>query len=225
MANLWRGCIVALEACCLTGCAIEPATQAVVDAYRVIRSEGVVQQPAAGLNPDFSYLRVQVGTREVFLALGYVDQLPDGPVHVWYSADGDVLRLRDGRVVGATMKSGTDWLNVSFAQLPSWETVGDQAVFERVRDVSPGYRYGIREKMLIRHIAPPDNSQLRLIPASSLSWFEEAVQGVGAIPPARYAVSTDGRDSAHRVVYGEQCLSNEYCFSWQSWQPSREGAP
>lgn len=226
MFSMFRGCLLALLAC-LTGCAVEPASQAMVDAYRLMRSEGAAQQSAARLNPNFRYLRVQIGEREVFMALGYVDQLPDGPVQVWYSAEADVLRLRDGRVVGATMKSGTDWLSVTFAHLPSWEAVGSQAmfdrvVFDRVRDVSPGYRYGIKENLLIRRIAPPDDSQLKLVPASALSWFEETVQGDTSGRPARYAVSLDG--AAHRVVYAEQCLSSEYCFSWQSWPSSGKGA-
>lgn len=222
MAASGKGCVLALFAC-LAGCAVEPASQAMVDAYRLMRSGGAAQQSAVGLNPNFRYLRVQIGEREVFMALGYVDQLPDGPVQVWYSADADVLRLRDGRVVGATMKSGTDWLSVTFAQLPSWEAVKSQAVFDRHRDVSLGYRYGIKEKMLIRRIAPPDDSQLKLVPASTLSWFEETVQGDTSGRPARYAVSLDGA-GAHRVVYAEQCLSSEYCFSWQSWPSSGKGA-
>jgi len=223
MAGLCRGCLLALAAG-LAGCAVEPASQAVVDAYRLIRSEGAAQQSAAELNPNFRYLRVQIGKREVFMVLGYVDLLPDGPVQVWYSADADVLRLRDGRVVGATMKSGTDWLSVTFAHLPSWEAVGSQAVFDRARDESPGYRYGIKEKLLIRRIAPPDDSRLQFVPASSLTWFEETVQGDTSGHPARYAVSLDGRDGTHQVIYAEQCLSSEYCFSWQSWPPSGKGA-
>lgn len=199
------------------GCAVEPATQALMDAYKL--NSGGAGTQAGGLNPRFSYLRVQVGEREVFLALGYVDQLADGPVQVWYSSDGDVLRLRDGRVVGVITKYGPDWLGVSFARLPRWGTFGERAEFERVRDARPGYRYGIREKMLIRRISPPDNSQLRLISPSSLSWFEEVVQGASDMPAARYAVGADGL-----VVYAEQCLTDEYCFSWQSWPSSGKGA-
>jgi hypothetical protein len=215
-------CSVFALAACLAGCAVEPASQAMMDAYRLVRSEGGTQSSVRGVNPDFNYLRVQVGARELFMVLGYVDQTPDGPVQVWYSANADVLRLRDGRLVGATMKTGTDWLAVSFSHLPSWNAVGSQAAFERVRDVSPGYRYGIKEKMLIRRIAPPDDSRLQLVPPSSLSWFEEVVQGDVAVRPARYAVSLDGVGT-HHVVYAEQCLSSEFCFSWQNWPSSKKG--
>lgn len=204
---------------CLSGCAVNPASQAMIDAYRVIRSEEVY---APRPNPNFDYLRVQVEEREFFMVLGSVDQAPDGPVHVWHDANRDVLRLRDGRVVGATLKTGTNWLAVSFAHLPRWEAVDSQVTFERSRDVSPGYQYGIKEKVLIRRIAPPDDTQLQRVPASSLTWFEETVQGAADARPARYAVSlNDG--GAHRVVYAEQCLSSEFCFSWQSWPSSNKG--
>lgn len=203
----------------LGGCAVESASQAVVDAYRLIHSEGSAAQHE--LNPKLSYLRVQTGGREVFMALGYIDATPDGPVDVWYSAEADVLRLRDGRVAGAIMKTGTNWLTVSFSDLPRWDAVGHQAQFERIRDVSPGYRYGIHEKMLIRLIEPPTDTQLKNISASSLVWFEETVQG-GSDRPARYAVRL-ASPGTHRVIYAEQCLSSEYCFSWQDWPNSSKG--
>jgi hypothetical protein len=97
-------------------------------------------------------------------------------------------------------------------------------MFERARDLSPGYRYGIREKMLIRRIAPPDDTQLRLLPPSSLTWFEEVVQGGEDEQPARYAVNLNRRDGMHRVVYAEQCLSSDLCFSWQRWPSPGKGA-
>ncbi len=206
----------------LSGCSIEPTSRAMLDAYRVINPESASVQTEPRLNPNFSYLRVQVDEREFFMVLGAVESAQDGPVQVWYDASRDVLRLRDGRVVGATLKTGTNWLAVSFTHLPRWEAVVSQVAFDRSRDVSPGYQYGIKEKMLIRRVSPPDDSNLRLIPASSLAWFEESVQGDADARPARYAVSLDG-GGTHQVVYAEQCLSSEFCFSWQIWPSSKKG--
>lgn len=208
---------------CLSGCAIDPTTTAVADAYRVLSSGGEHQSDRE-LNPNFKYLRVQIDDREVFMALGYVDQTPEGPVEVWYSSEADVLRLRDGRVVGATLKKGPDWSAVAFSHLPTWSAVREQAEFVRTRDLSPGYRYGIREKILIRRIETPDDTQLKVIPASSLTWFEEDVQGEAGIRPARYGVKLQG-GAGHQVVYAEQCLSETLCFSWQSWPYSSKGKP
>lgn len=213
-------CALAL---CLFGCASDPTTLAVTDAYRVLSSGGV-RQSDRELNPDFKYLRVQIDDREVYMALGYVDQTPSGPVEVWYSAEADTLHLRNGRLVAATLKNGPDWSAVAFTHLPAWDAVAEHAEFVRTHDESPGYRYGIRENIVIRRIATPSDSQLKIIPASSLTWFEEDVQGDTNNRPARYGVKLQEL-AGHQVVYAEQCLSKELCFSWQSWPYSSKGAP
>ncbi|MDX8379213.1 MAG: YjbF family lipoprotein [Gallionella sp.] len=202
----------------LAGCAVEPATQAILDAYQIIGSQDALPQPK--LNPKLSYLRVAIAGRVAFMVLGYVDSTPQGSVEVWYSAEGDVLKLRDGRVVGVSLKRGVNWLSVTFAHLPKWDAIGDQASFERTHDESPGYRYGIKEKMMIRRINPPEDTQLKRVPVSSLVWYEESVEGGGVGRPSRYAL---GRDDAHQVVYAEQCLTSKFCFSWQRWPYNHKG--
>ena len=206
----------------LTGCTADPASQALEDAFHQIRAERSSSHTTSELNPNFRYLRVQIGNREVFMALGYVDKDSDGPIEVWYSGTGEVLRLRDGRLIGATMSIGTDWLSVSFTHLPRWDKVGSQATFERSRDISPGYQYGIKEKMIVRLIPQPNDTQLQLIPASSLTWFEERAVGNSVLPPARYGVNMTV--DSPQVVYAEQCLSKDLCFSWQRWTAVKESA-
>ena len=213
-------CTLAL---CLVGCAGDPTTLALSDAYRIWTTGGV-RQSDRELSPGFKYLRVQVDDRELYMALGYVDQTPSGPVEVWYSSDADVLHLRNGRLVGATLKSGPDWSAVAFTHLPAWDAIGDHAEFVRRHDESPGYRYGILDNIEIRRIATPDDTQLKVIPASSLTWFEEDVKGDSSVRPARYGVNLHGV-AGHQVVYAEQCLSQALCLSWQSWPYSSKGMP
>ena len=201
----------------LTGCAVEPATQAVLDAYKLQRADGA--ESAGSLNPNYKYLRVQIDDRVSFMAQGYVDPSPEGPVEVWYSTDRNVLKLLNGRIVGVTIKSGVDWSAVSFSHLPPWNELGERAVFERTRDVSPGYNYGIRESMLIRRIPPPTDTNLKIVPASALIWYEETVQGDDHARASRYALDLN------KVVYAEQCLTAEFCLSWQNWPQSSKGKP
>ena len=53
-------------------------------------------------------------------------------------------------------------------------------------------------------------------PPESLQWYEEAVAGnPDGLPSARFALSTQNAEL--RVIYGEQCLSREFCFAWQTW--------
>ena len=69
--------------------------------------------------PGFSYLRATFEGRTAFLVLGYVDAHPEGPTEVWYSASGEAVRLRDGRLVG-TAGLTTDWRAVRLFHTPAW---------------------------------------------------------------------------------------------------------
>jgi len=195
----------------MTGCA--PGTNALVDTVRDAMQSGPGVSSRA-LNPAFRYLRVKIDRREVLLALGNVEDHPGGPVEVWYSAAREVLRMQNGRLVGAVGLT-TEWREVSLPALPPWgELARNTAPFrwERVRDVMPGYRYGVRDALTLSAVTLPPRSELIGLAPESLAWFEE--RG-GDLPPARYAV--EFRDGAATVVYGEQCLADKLCFSWQRW--------
>lgn len=187
------------------------------------------------LSPAFRYIRVTVDGRVSFLALGSEDKHPQGPIEVWFSAQREVLRLQNGRVVGA---SGvfTEWRSVTLPEMPPWSAIArsqQPLPWVRIRDVMPGYRFGVHDELVLSAISPPQKSALQGVDAQSLSWFEERFQtGVvagyltklvthvaadGALPPARYAV--DFRDGKEIVVYGEQCLAPDFCFTWQRWKP------
>ncbi|MGP1666468.1 MAG: YjbF family lipoprotein [Rhodanobacter sp.] len=187
----------------------------------------------ARLNPNFRYLRVTVGGRVVLLALGYMDNDPRGLVEVWYSAEREVLRLQNGRLVGAVGLT-TEWRNVTLPELPSWSAAAraDRAYqWTRTRDVMPGYRYGVKDALSLRVVEAPQRDALQRLDPQRLTWFEERVESgsvaglsavygdsnraVAVLPPARYAV--DFRGGQETVVYGEQCLAADLCFTWQRW--------
>jgi hypothetical protein len=192
----------------------------------------------ARLNPNFRYLRVSIAGRAVLLALGYEDFDLRGPIEVWYSAEREVLRLQNGRLVGAVGLTA-EWRNVLLPELPSWSALarGDQAFrWIRVRDVMPGYRFGLRDALSLRVISQPRRSELQGMDPQRLTWFEEqvdvekaaglfgggSVAGSELLPPGRYAV--DIRDGKEIVVYGEQCLAADLCFSWQRWPVQGQSA-
>lgn len=177
---------------------------------------------ATNLNPNFRYLRVTLDGRSVVVALGNVDGDPRNPVEVWYSGQREVLRLQGGRVVGATGTT-TEWRQVKLTEFPAWSVIargGEAFRWTRTRDVMPGYRYGVREEMVVRAIPAPASTELVEIEPRQLAWFEERVErasGVDApLSPARYAV--DMQDGRERVVYAEQCLAADLCIAWQRWR-------
>jgi hypothetical protein len=177
-------------------------------------------------DPGFRYLRVETGDNVIFMASD-IPRIDTGDaVDVWYSAGREVLRFRNGRLVAA-VGLATDWRGIVVQGLPDWAEISgaEKPVrWSRIRDVMPGYRYGVHDELVLRRIPPPGDSRLKGIDPHSLSWFEERLdaqntgthsRGNEELPPARYALDT--RNAGETVVYGEQCLSAELCFSWQRW--------
>jgi hypothetical protein len=212
--------LVVLAVFILSGCA--GGQGAMFDTLKSVVSRS---DSAAGtrLNPDFAYLRLTVEGRVVFLAQGYVDESPAGPTEVWYSAEREVMRFRNGRLVGATGLT-TEWRKVTLPRLGSWASIAaaKQIEWKRVRDVMPGYRFGIEDTMATRLAAVPRKTALVGIDPRRLTWFEERIEHSSEtvrekepLPPALYAVDlSGGRES---VIYGEQCLAPTLCFTWQRW--------
>lgn len=182
------------------------------------------------LNPNYRYIRVSINDRVAFLALGDVDKHALGPVEVWYSANREVLRLQNGRVAGATGLP-TEWRSVLLDEAPLWSTAigtNQPLRWARARDVMPGYRFGTRDQLELRTIAPLRNATLQGYDPQQLHWFEErmllsgkdgtqAARADQVLPVARYAVESQGDKTV--VVYSEQCLAPDLCFSWQLWKP------
>lgn len=171
----------------------------------------------AAVNPSIRYLRIEINDRVLLLALGYIDAHPLGPVEVWYSSQGEVLRLQNGHVVGLTGPD-VEWRQVRLSTMPAWPADSTAAsTYTRIRDVMPGYRFGIVDELSIRAINTPSQSNLVTLAAQSLRWYEEH-EAKDKLPPARFALSnTHGQDT---VVYGEQCISRALCLSWQQWPPT-----
>ena len=189
------------------------------------------------LDPTFRYIRTTHGGHVGFAWLGHTERSPDGPVEVYYSSSGEVLRINAGRVVGAAGFK-TEWRRVSVPR-PSWAAIASAAVptpLTRVRDVMPGYRFGVEDDLVVRVVPAPAKSAIRAVAAESLTWFEESTASPGGesvrralfsadgadtwLPPARYGVDlTAGRE---QVVYAEQCLSADLCLSWQRWSAAMQ---
>ena len=190
----------------------------------------------ARLDPKFSYLRVTRASHVGLLWRGSTEASAEGTTEVYYSGTGEVVRLLNGRVVGA-LGLATEWRKVSLGA-PSWRAADAQpegVSFVRVRDVMPGYRSGVRDELVVRRAPAPARSALRGINAAALTWFEEHSRGgatlgrfsaadprMTGLPPARYAV--DFSTSPEQVVYAEQCLAHDLCFTWQRWSRALQQA-
>jgi hypothetical protein len=202
----------------------------VVDAYFSDAVGGLPAQP----NPAFRYLKVDVaGHPSALLVLGYVESSPLGPIEVWYSANREVLKISNGRVV-ATAGLQADWRNVQFTGLPlDWDwalantpNATNSQKYERVRDAMPGYRFGIREQLAARVATPPAKA-LPTVAVPGAMWVEESVQGPPGsdLPSAWFAVRAASTHGRAEVLASYQCLTASLCMRLQPWPVASAAAP
>ena len=177
------------------------------------------------LLPSRRYLRASIEGRTVLLVLGYLEASPEAEIEVWYSAQGEVLKLQRGRIVG-TAGLAIDWREVSFSQPPpNWKALSKlgSLSYTRNRDEMPGYRFGLRDAVTARLIAPPKDTLIQRLAPDSLHWTEETSAPANAatnvadlpLPPARFAFSASQEGGA--PVYSEQCLTPTLCLALQRW--------
>ncbi len=172
----------------------------------------------APINPAYRYLHVSLsGAKPALLVLGYVDAHPQGDIEVWYSAQGEVLRLQNGRLVGAAGLP-VEWRRVTYSPTPlAWHAVPPEGTrFSSVRDEQPGYRLGLVEQV---SLTPLPKSPLKLTnPAfAKAAWFQESYSGAHGTsrPDAWFALGRYGEQEI--IVYSRQCLSVSICLDLQRW--------
>lgn len=200
----------------LSGCA--DTQSAAGDTARYLwASKASLQVPPPELRPDRRYLRVTANGYVAWMVLGYVDQDRDGEaVEVWYSADREVLRLQHGRLVGV---NGTPvrWEHVQWRPArPSWPEGAAVGQWQRVVDEREAHieRAGLQRDLQVRAIQPPGDSELAGIAPEQLRWYE-ARTTQDRLPAARYALAP----SSPTPAYGEQCVTQRMCLTWQYWPP------
>jgi hypothetical protein len=204
----------------LMGCTTSPGTQAVFDAVGIARGSisGKGATKLVNLDPRYKYLRVVWMDQEIYMARGYTRPGPDGVEEGWYTAKADLMKLVSGRLMGI-YGAEVEWLGVTYQNMPKWEGLGSRTTIRRIRDVAPGYRYGLKETIeILRLETTPVNRIVGLDP-TKLFWFEERIVEGEKLPPSRYAL-----DKNNSVVYSELCIAPGNCLSWQVWPPaSKDG--
>ena len=213
--NSSRLLLLAFFCLILTACA--PRTAVLNDAFSAIFTGQVDNSDPEKLNRSLRYLRVVAAGSVSLLVLGYVEASPLGPIEVWYSSKAEVLRIQNGHIVGLTGTT-VEWRHVSLSATPPWHDIDANVMrYTRTRDVMPGYLFGTTDEINLRLTPAPSRSNISARPvalAQNLKWFE-AREINNKLPPARFAVETINGVST--AVYGEQCFSQTYCLSWQTW--------
>ena len=203
----------------LTACASKSLLPEVASAVFFDKlSSGSSQISEAKLNPNYQYLHVTLaGAKPALLVLGYVDAHPQGNIEVWYSGQGEVLRLQNGRLVGATGLA-VEWRRVVYPEAPlAWNSVPAAGVqYARIRDEYPGYRLGLVDQVFLTHLKNPPVDLLPDAPAK-VTWYEERYLDASGtpVPVAWFALGNHGDQNT--IVYSRQCLSLNVCLTLQRW--------
>jgi len=208
-------CSLLLASLLLSACSAP--VRAVTDYVQFKRGGSQANVAKTPLTPGFDYLLITVNRKSFLMARGGTESSPDGAIDIWYSGSREVMRLQNGRIIGS---SGTpvEWTDVSLSAQPDWQQIHGPIDIQRRRDVSPGYHFGLRDVLMVQPIAAPSSSAFYGRLPADLHWFSETSSGPYPLPTSKYAVRFDG--SRNEVIYGEQCLSESLCFSWQRW-PNR----
>jgi hypothetical protein len=231
--KILKGALLSALFSWLSGCASRsPGFDVLARSFDLLEGRSSV---AAQPDPRFQYLRVdREGGGSVLLALGYVEPLPQGDVSVWYSADREVLRTQNGRIVALQgLPTAYFRVKVEPEELPWPQLRYARLDYQRVRDDPMSYRYGHRDALRVVSAAPPLALQGRLPAdarwpagwthsgAAGVRWYrEQMLQTTGAAlwPDAWFAVmdAPAGAREA-QVVYAYQCLGPTLCFHVQAW--------
>lgn len=203
----------------LTACASNSLLSEVASAvFRENFSDDARQAPAVKLNPSYQYLLATLdGAKPALLVLGYVDTHPQGNIEVWYSGQGEVIRLQNGRLVGSTGLA-VQWRRVVYPTAPpAWQSVPASGVqFARIRDEHPGYRLGFMDQVFLTPLQISPHNLPSDVQKTAVWYQERYAEASGeSIPAAWFALGT--HDGQTTIVYSRQCLSPSLCLTLQRW--------
>lgn len=207
-----------LAGCCLAlaGCGANMAS-ALATARQVAQPPTPQTAPAPAGVPS---VWVQRGRQGGWMVRGDAasssagSDLTSGPSH-WYSADGALLRLDAGRVLGFT-EPGRQWTTVSPLPPVDWHAVsaGAPLSFARLVDEQPGYRLGQRWQRTLQASAkggPHHSPLVQALPPGS-RWFME--HSPHQPQQGRFWYAVDMTLQPARVVYGQACVTPTLCLEW-----------
>lgn len=161
--------------------------------------------PSPALVSGFEYLEVTVGSHRTVMALGSRVQREGAWLEQWFSGQGEMLELRDGRIHRAL--GMTHEVRDTRATPPAWGApASTPTAWSRQRQVMPGYQVRLDE---VRSL---DLSASAASPLEDAHWVQEDVHtrllgGQSWHYTERFALREG------RVVYSQQCIHPELCLT------------
>lgn len=161
------------------------------------------------LKTGIRYLLVENNHREALMVWVGNEVGPMGPITIWVSSDGVVLRLTRGRLVGISEPS-RQWRLISESSLVPNDGLLQASHFSQTTDEQPGYRFGVLRtvtKTLLK-----DNTQAPSWLPQGLQWEQELDVATGKRLALNGYFRPDGE-----IVAGQRCIHPRWCLQWQTW--------
>lgn len=160
--------------------------------------------------PGFEYLEVEWQGRKSAMALGYRSVNAGQTDEYWYSSQGEMLKLQNGRIV--QVLGMTREVRRIYAKTPVWVDLTSQklpTVWLKTIDVMPSYRFGVQEFVITQQVTPKSIDQL--VGKDVTHWIAEEVKskddtGKTWIYKQKFALANNV------VIYSEQCVAKDMCF-------------
>jgi len=197
------------------------------------------------LQNNLTYLRANINGLDVLLAKGYTDLNSRGPVDVWYSSDGAIMRIQEGRYLGS-IGFDQNWNEVSRSDAPSLimilnrETAPDSkdslAPIKSVKKYFSTQSYTHKPSYLVmdgERVSSslsanmfgsiPDsipNSLKKYLKNKDFIWVIETPQPNDIFKKKGASFAWYGfvkKNGTFEQVIGQQCLSKDFCVTWMPW--------
>ena len=164
------------------------------------------------LKSEFKYLWMQDHDREALLVWVGTERTAQGNVSVWVSADGVIIRLLEGLLVGIS-EPLRSWHLIREKPL---EQVQNSDVFPKAMiqtsDQQPGFRIGVeRHVRQVLLMSAPAASVTWYAGTSNVRWLAE-IDTRSGLQTAYFAITSE--DGA---IAGQRCIESDWCVRWQSW--------
>lgn len=163
------------------------------------------------LKPELRYLLVQSEGREALMVWVGTERTLLCEASVWVSADGVVMRLCNGRLIGVSEPKRQWQLIDESPALSVTPPMSDRSIHRQTMDEQPGFHIGMVrtiEKIPLTGINQPISW---VVTHREMQWTEE-VDRLSGTRLTLYAVNPE-----HDWMAGQRCMTPDWCLQWQTW--------